>query len=188
MGLAQLAKAERMWARRRDIAQQYNAAFAGQPHLCVPRDRADCRHAWHLYMLRLNPERLPGLAALPADAAGAAGAAGAPGAAEGAGAADAAGLAGAADAAAGAENLDGQVRAGFVRELKRRCIGASVHFIPLHLHPYYRETYGYRPDDFPVASREYRREVSLPIYSRMDDQDVRDVIDAVLDIVQTHGA
>ncbi|HVK76159.1 MAG TPA: DegT/DnrJ/EryC1/StrS family aminotransferase, partial [Kofleriaceae bacterium] len=70
-------------------------------------------------------------------------------------------------------------RAAFVTELKRRNIGASVHFIPLHLHPYYRETYGYRPEDFPVAWREYQREVSLPIYSRMTDADVDDVIAAV---------
>lgn len=75
-------------------------------------------------------------------------------------------------------------RARFVQELKKRSIGASVHFIPLHCHPYYRETYGYRPEDFPVAWREYRREVSLPIYSRMTDQDIDDVISAVLEIVE----
>ena len=40
-------------------------------------------------------------------------------------------------------------RAEFVEELKRRNIGVSVHFIPLHIHPYYRETYGYRPEDLP---------------------------------------
>jgi dTDP-4-amino-4,6-dideoxygalactose transaminase len=74
-------------------------------------------------------------------------------------------------------------RAEFVEELKRRNIGASVHFIPLHLHPYYRATYGYRPEDFPVAYREYQREVSLPIYSKMSDEDVQDVIDAVHEIV-----
>jgi len=70
--------------------------------------------------------------------------------------------------------------------LKQRNIGTSVHFIPLHLHPYYREKYGYRPEDFPMAYQEYQREISLPIYSRMSDQDVQDVIDAVLTIAQTH--
>jgi dTDP-4-amino-4,6-dideoxygalactose transaminase len=73
-------------------------------------------------------------------------------------------------------------RAQFIAELKRRNIGASVHFIPLHLHPYYRETYGYHPEDFPVAAAEYAREVSLPIYSAMSDTDVQDVIEAVLEI------
>jgi dTDP-4-amino-4,6-dideoxygalactose transaminase len=76
-------------------------------------------------------------------------------------------------------------RADFVSALKQRQIGASVHFIPLHAHPYYRDTYGYRPDDFPVAWREYQREVSLPIYSRMSDDDVADVIEAVRDVVST---
>jgi dTDP-4-amino-4,6-dideoxygalactose transaminase len=79
-------------------------------------------------------------------------------------------------------------RAGFIEELKKRNIGASVHFIPLHLHPYYRDTYGYKREDFPVAYREYMREISLPIYSRMSDQDVDDVIGAVYDIVQQSRA
>jgi len=72
----------------------------------------------------------------------------------------------------------------FIKELEQRKIGCSVHFIPLHLHPYYRETYGYRPDDFPVATREYEREISLPIYSKMTDKDVHSVIAAVVDIVR----
>jgi dTDP-4-amino-4,6-dideoxygalactose transaminase len=57
-----------------------------------------------------------------------------------------------------------------------------VHFIPLHVHPYYRETYGYRAEDFPVTAREWAREISLPIYSRMSDADVDDVIAAVREV------
>lgn len=136
MGLAQLRKAERMWARRREIAARYTAAFAGCAALQTPHDRLDCRHAWHLYMLRLNLEELR------------------------------------------------SDRAAFVTALKGRNIGTSVHFIPLHIHPYYRERYGCRPEDYPVAYGEYLREVSLPIYSRMTDADVQDVIDAVLDAVR----
>jgi perosamine synthetase len=79
-------------------------------------------------------------------------------------------------------------RAAFITELKRRNIGASVHFIPLHTHPYYRDTFGYKPEDFPVAWGEYQREVSLPIYSKMSDADVDDVIAAVRDIVATSRA
>lgn len=75
-------------------------------------------------------------------------------------------------------------RDALVEELRRRHIGASVHFIPLHLHPYYRDTYGYSPDDFPIATREYLREISLPIYSRMLDSDVDDVVEAVLAAVE----
>ena len=87
-------------------------------------------------------------------------------------------------------NLDSLTidRARFFDELKARKIGASVHFIPLHLHPYYRDTYGYKPDDFPIAFREYKREISLPIYSKMTDGDVQDVIDAVTDVVGRYRA
>ena len=77
-------------------------------------------------------------------------------------------------------------RARFVEALKGENIGTSVHFIPLHVHPYYRETYGYVPDDFPVAYGEYLREVSLPIYSKMTDEDVEDVIRAVLEVAATN--
>ena len=135
MGIAQLRKANTMWERRKEIADRYNSAFADAPELQIPADRSDSQHAWHLYMLRLNPHRL---------------------------------------------RID---RSQFMEELKKRNIGASVHFIPLHIHPYYRDTFGYKPEDFPVAYHEYLREVSLPIYSKMSDGDVNRVIEAVLDIV-----
>jgi dTDP-4-amino-4,6-dideoxygalactose transaminase len=77
-------------------------------------------------------------------------------------------------------------RAQFVQELKTRNIGASVHFIPLHLHPYYRDLYGYRPEDFPVAFNEYQRVLSLPVYSKMSEQDVADVIAAVLEVARSY--
>ena len=79
-------------------------------------------------------------------------------------------------------------RDGFIEELRRRNVGTSVHFIPLHLHRYYAETYGLRPEDFPVALREFEREISLPIYSRMSVADVDDVIAAVSEIVRTNAA
>jgi len=72
----------------------------------------------------------------------------------------------------------------FIEELKARNIGTSVHFIPIHLHPYYRDKYGYTPNDFPVAYQEYQRMISLPLYPKMTDQDVEDVIEAVTEIVQ----
>lgn len=79
-------------------------------------------------------------------------------------------------------------RGEFITELQKRNISSSVHFIPLHLHPYYREIYGYQPEDFPVAVREFQREISLPIYSKMTDSDVADVISAVYEVVQEHAA
>lgn len=70
----------------------------------------------------------------------------------------------------------------FIEEMTRRQIGTSVHFIPLHLHPYYRDTYGYRPDQFPVAQSNYERMLSLPLHPALSDGDVADVITAVLEI------
>ncbi|HWA41176.1 MAG TPA: DegT/DnrJ/EryC1/StrS aminotransferase family protein [Gemmatimonadales bacterium] len=77
-------------------------------------------------------------------------------------------------------------RAAFIEELRARNIGASVHFIPLHRQPFYRDRYGYQAKDFPVAEEAYPRLVSLPIYSRMTDEDVQDVVAAVGDICDRH--
>ena len=74
----------------------------------------------------------------------------------------------------------------FITALAERNIGTSVHFIPIHLHPYYRDRYGYAPDAFPVAHANYRRMLSLPLNPRLSDQDVADVIEAVRDIVRRH--
>jgi dTDP-4-amino-4,6-dideoxygalactose transaminase len=70
----------------------------------------------------------------------------------------------------------------FIEELRMRNISSSVHFIPVHLHPYYRDKYGHPAEAFPIAYREYQRMISLPLYPRMSDQDVDDVIEAVCDI------
>lgn len=72
----------------------------------------------------------------------------------------------------------------FIDEMKARNIGTSVHFIPIHLHPYYRDRYGWKPKDFPIAYREYQRLVSLPLHPGLTDEDVADVVAAVKDIVQ----
>jgi len=81
----------------------------------------------------------------------------------------------------------GITRGEFIEALRARRISASVHFIPIHLHPYYRDKYGYGPYDFPVAYSEYLRMLSLPLYPRMEDQDVEDVIEAIQDVVATEA-
>lgn len=79
------------------------------------------------------------------------------------------------------------VRDQLISELRARNIGSSVHFIPVHFHKYYREKYGFRPEDFPVASREYQRIISLPLSPKMSDADVEDVIGAVEEIVHARS-
>lgn len=82
----------------------------------------------------------------------------------------------------------GMARNQFIEELRIRNVASSVHFIPIHLHPYYRDKYSYSPEAFPVAYREYQRMISLPLYPRMSDHDVDDVIEAVCDIVRKERA
>jgi dTDP-4-amino-4,6-dideoxygalactose transaminase len=74
-------------------------------------------------------------------------------------------------------------RADFIEALRARGIGASVHFIPVHLHPYYRDRFGLRRGDYPRAEAAYDGMVSLPLYPRMTDGDVARVVEAVRAIV-----
>lgn len=71
----------------------------------------------------------------------------------------------------------------FIKKMADNGIGTSVHFIPLHLQPYWRDRYGFTPEDFPVAFDCYKRAVSLPIYTKMTDEDVQRVIKAVKEIL-----
>src|SRR4030095_5005701 len=71
-----------------------------------------------------------------------------------------------------------------IRELAARDIGVSVHFIPLHLHPYYRDKYGYGPDDFPRAHAAFQRIVSLPLFPKMTDGDVARAAGAVREVLE----
>ncbi len=70
----------------------------------------------------------------------------------------------------------------FIDELGQRGIASSVHFIPLHLQPYYQRQFGYQAGDFPQAEHEYERCFSLPIFPSMSEVETDYVIDAVLDV------
>jgi len=67
----------------------------------------------------------------------------------------------------------------FIRRMREAKIGCSVHFIPLHLHPLYRRLFRFNRSCFPIAEWVYEREVSLPLYPRMIDDEVRYVIDSI---------
>lgn len=71
----------------------------------------------------------------------------------------------------------------FIEKLKEKNVGSSVHYMPLHLHPYYRERFGYVPEDCPTAARLFDEIVSLPLYPDLTDDDVDRVCDAVMDIL-----
>jgi perosamine synthetase len=72
----------------------------------------------------------------------------------------------------------------FIEELKKSGIGASVHFIPLHLHPFYGREYGYRRGDLPEAEDAYSRCLSLPIFPDLSQREMERVVNAVIRIVE----
>jgi perosamine synthetase len=67
----------------------------------------------------------------------------------------------------------------FIENLARSGVASSVHWRPLHLHPYYQESFGWRPEDCPVATETWRRLVSLPLFPRMREEEVEHVIRTV---------
>jgi dTDP-4-amino-4,6-dideoxygalactose transaminase len=137
LGLGQLGKLPGFQERRREIVERYTHALAEVPAVETPAERPGAESAWHLYVIRLDLDRLA---------------------------------------------ID---RDRFIAELASRNIGASVHFIPVHLQPYYRDRYEFAPEDFPVTFDAYRRIVSLPLHPGLEDRDVDDVIEAVADVVTT---
>ena len=70
-----------------------------------------------------------------------------------------------------------------IERLKALGIGCSVHFIPVHKHSYYREKYGYKDENYPVANRVFEESLSLPIYPDMSDEEIEYVIKNLLDVV-----
>ena len=135
LGIPQLKRCDTFWDIRRQYATLYSERFRDLPELILPHVEDDVQHAWHLYVIQLDLERL---------------------------------------------------RIGrneFIELLKKNNIGCSVHFIPLHLHPYYRDTLGYRSEDFPVATAAYERIISLPIYPKMTEADVNHVIESVRNLI-----
>ena len=77
-------------------------------------------------------------------------------------------------------------RGQFITEMKERGIGTSVHWMPLHMHPYYREKYGYCPEDLPVAGALYPEMVSLPLYPDLTEEQVGYVCNTIKDVLARH--
>jgi perosamine synthetase len=86
-------------------------------------------------------------------------------------------------------NLDGLSanRAQVFRALRAENIGVNVHYVPVHCHPYYRDRFGYRGGEYPIAENAYERLISLPMFHGMSDQDVGDVIRGLSKIVGNYS-
>jgi dTDP-4-amino-4,6-dideoxygalactose transaminase len=134
IGIQQLRKIDRFAQRREHLARRYHEGLAGLPLRLPALPEAGSTHAWHLYVVRLEPEARLG-------------------------------------------------RDGLIQALSQRGIGTSVHFIPLHRQPYWRDTYDLSPARFPVAEDSFERMVTLPLYTKMSDADQDRVIQAVRELL-----
>lgn len=77
-------------------------------------------------------------------------------------------------------------RAAFIDRMRDQGIGASVHWMPLHMHPYYREKFAYKPGDLPRAAALYPEIISLPLYPDLTEGDVRFVVNSIKEILAAH--
>ncbi|HET7892955.1 MAG TPA: UDP-4-amino-4,6-dideoxy-N-acetyl-beta-L-altrosamine transaminase [Candidatus Sulfotelmatobacter sp.] len=139
LGLSQLAKLDRWLSRRRAIAAAYDTAFSQLPAIRPLSVIPGVEHAYHLYVVQLELNRLRAS------------------------------------------------RAQVFAALRAEGIGVNVHYIPVHLHPYYREHQGTAPGLCPRAEAAYERILSLPMFPLMSDQDVNDVIEAVHKVVAEYS-
>jgi len=132
LGMSQVKRLPGWISRRQEIARQYNVAFTRIPGIKPLHVRPEVSHAYHLYVIRLDPSLL--------------------------------------------KEHD---RAFIFKALRAEGLGINVHYIPVHLHPFYRTHFGTRPGLCPVAESAYENIISLPMFPRMTDNDVTDVITAV---------
>jgi dTDP-4-amino-4,6-dideoxygalactose transaminase len=135
IGIGQLERFDEFQKIRHARVARYHERLAALPEVRRPVTRPGIGHAWHLYPIALELERL---------------------------------------------TVD---RARFIQELRAENIGTSVHFIPIHRHPHFRDTLGLEAGRFPVAEDVYRRALTLPLFPRMSERDVDDVCDAVEKVV-----
>jgi perosamine synthetase len=135
LGINQLRKLPGWLARRRDIARRYDTAFNNLPAVKPLRVMDGVSHAYHLYVLRMELDRLRGS------------------------------------------------RADVFSALRAEGIGVNVHYIPVHLHPYYQEKFGTAPGLCPIAEWVYERIVTLPLFPCMTDEEVEYVISSVEKVI-----
>jgi perosamine synthetase len=131
LGTSQLRKLPGWVTRRREIAQQYDVAFAGMPVVEPLAVRPDVVHAYHLYVVRVKSHAI------------------------------------------------GLSRAEVFAALRASGIGVNVHYIPVHLHPFYRQHFGTGPGLCPVVEQAYEELITLPVFPAMANQDAARVVGTV---------
>ena len=128
LGLNQLKNLNKFLKRRREIAKIYNIELNNENIFTIPKVKENCSHAYHLYPLQINFDRLK------------------------------------------------ISKKELFKKFSKKKINLQVHYIPIHLQPFYRKNYGFRFGDFPVAEKFYEKEVSLPIYFSLKNNQVYKII------------
>jgi UDP-4-amino-4,6-dideoxy-N-acetyl-beta-L-altrosamine transaminase len=137
LGSSQLRKLDQFVEKRREIANKYDQSFYNNDILTIPETQDSVVHAYHLYPLHIDFERL---------------------------------------------NV---TKLQLFEEMKLAKVNLQVHYIPVHLQPYYKRNYGFKSGDYPVAEDFYAREVSLPIYPDLSNDDQEKVINNLIHFINT---
>jgi len=134
LGLSQLDKLDAFIARRRQLAARYDHLLADLP-LTLPQAQEQAQSAWHLYVVRLQPERIR------------------------------------------------RSHREVFEALREAGVGVNLHYIPVHLQPYYRDL-GFAAGDFPEAERYYAEAISLPLFPALEDEQQTYVVEQLRQLIQ----
>jgi UDP-4-amino-4,6-dideoxy-N-acetyl-beta-L-altrosamine transaminase len=133
LGISQLKKLESFVARKRSIADFYNAVFSKDSRFAIPAVSPNCSHAYHLYPLRIDFEKL------------------------------------------------GISKKEYFARLESKGIRGQVHYVPIHIQPYYKNNYGFKKGDFPIAEEFYKQEISIPMYPTLDETDLNYISTSIIE-------
>ena len=135
LGSSQLKKLDQFVQKRRKIANIYDKSFSIVDNLKIPIAHNSVKHAYHLYPLQLDFDKLK------------------------------------------------ITKSEFFKKMKESGINLQVHYIPVHLQPFYQKNYGFNTGDYPLSESFYRNEVSLPIYPDLTTDDVSLVLNNIMEII-----
>jgi UDP-4-amino-4,6-dideoxy-N-acetyl-beta-L-altrosamine transaminase len=137
LGSSQFKRLGQFVQKRCEIAKKYDESFFNIDNLKIPENQYSVDHAYHLYPLQINFEKLP------------------------------------------------INKPEFFNIMKQVGINLQVHYIPVHLQPFYQKNYGFTAGDFPISESFYRNEVSLPIYPDLSTEDISSVVNNLLENIST---
>ena len=136
LGSSQLKKLDRFVKRRNEIAKYYDMEFKNDERFIIPYSKANVKHAYHLYPLQLNFDKLK------------------------------------------------ISKKKFFEKMRENSIELQVHYIPVHMQPYYKKQFGFEEGDFPIAEQFYKNEVSIPIYPLLEDKDLSFIASIIIKLAE----